>query len=250
MTQFVGTLKDIDEAVKQRMELEFDAVHDPLTKLPTRRLFEQTAELAVSQSMRQAETFFLLFIDLNKFKPINDTFGHDVGDKVLQQVSKRLLYTLRLSDFCARLGGDEFVVLCEPSKIEWNISELVKEIENHMAEPIKIEGHGHCVSASIGVAQFPTDGRSVSELLKCADRRMYEHKASSAARSSSHEKELVAMTYLSHSLVPDEKIKQACQSIERVASKKNAKNKVSGILFFVETDLFSALKAQKQQSMS
>ncbi len=229
-TKFVGTLRDINDEVKRRHELEFAAKHDPLTGLPTRRALGQSIEAAITGSLRNDRCFYLLYIDLNKFKPINDKFGHEVGDQVLKVVAKRLRNAVREGDLSARVGGDEFVILTEPSVAPWDIEKLIAKIRQSLLKPISLEGNALAVGASIGVAKFPEDGDSAAALLKSADTRMYQEKSPRNGSKTRPKQELVAVTYISHSLVANSDMPGFCREIERISSTNNAKQGISGIL--------------------
>lgn len=175
-TKFVGTMRDISHQVKQRLNLEFDALHDPLTRLPTRRLMEQKIDDAISTSIRDDKQFYILFLDLNNFKPVNDNYGHDMGDEVLKIVSKRLLNIIRNGDLCARIGGDEFVIVCEPNTSVEGIEVIVNKVKATICKPMQIKQYGISIGTSIGWAHFPTDGDSMDSLLRTADQNMYSEK--------------------------------------------------------------------------
>lgn len=174
--QFVGTLRDISPQVKKRLDLEFDVMHDELTKLPTRRLLEQNVDEAIGESLANNKHFYLLFLDLNRFKPINDSYGHATGDEVLKIVAKRLRNLLRSGDTSARVGGDEFVVLCEPSSTPIDIEKIAAKIKAAISEPIKVNQEVINISTSIGYARFPEDGDNMGALFRIADKRMYSEK--------------------------------------------------------------------------
>lgn len=118
----------------------------------------------------------MLFIDLNKFKQINDTYGHEVGDVLLQKVSMRIKQQLRDTDTCARIGGDEFVILLSHTQNHQEAKQVMNRIKEAMIEPFKIKNHNlHC-DVSQGAALYPEDGASVKELLSQADKNMYANK--------------------------------------------------------------------------
>ncbi len=152
------------------------AYHDTLTGLPNRLLFMDRMDQAISRAIRAEEKFSLLFIDIDHFKVINDSMGHEAGDKLLTAITGRLQKTLRRSDTIARLGGDEFTVILE------NISELddvilvTKNLLEVLLKPVIINGRKVSVGASIGIAVFPDDGENFGNLLKNADTAMYRAK--------------------------------------------------------------------------
>ncbi len=173
---FIGTMRDISEQVKKRQSLEYLALHDSLTKLPSRRLLEQKIEDAISESIREDKSFCILYLDLNKFKPINDCYGHDTGDEVLKIVSKRMRNILRDDDVCARVGGDEFVIVCKPNAMPIDIDTVASKISRAVMAPIKINDNLFEVGISVGSSCFPHDGDSMNRLLRVADDRMYTQK--------------------------------------------------------------------------
>lgn len=151
------------------------AYRDPLTGLSNRRSFEQKVEAALEEAKTSNYRFSLLFVDLDRFKIINDTYGHDVGDQFLIEVSKRLNRCLRDGDVIARLGGDEFTALLKPSTCEIT-EEVGKRIIHTLEEPLNINGIEIFATPSIGISFFPDDGDSASDLIKMADTAMYQAK--------------------------------------------------------------------------
>ena len=152
------------------------ATRDALTGLLNRRSLMEHLEHAVVNATRRKEQFALLFLDLDKFKNINDTLGHDVGDELLRQVATRLLEAVRESDEVARLGGDEFVVLIEALASSSLAAKVAKKIALSLARPYTISAHQVKTSASIGIGLFPQDGASMQSLINRADRAMYHAK--------------------------------------------------------------------------
>jgi diguanylate cyclase (GGDEF)-like protein len=152
------------------------AIRDSLTGLLNRRSLIDRLEHAVAHSARHHEKFAFLFLDLDKFKLINDTLGHETGDKLLRQVATRLNEEVRGSDVVARLGGDEFVVLLERLSNSNNANDIAVKIAQALARPYEIGTHTIHTSASIGVALYPQDGASVQSLMKNADLAMYHAK--------------------------------------------------------------------------
>jgi len=163
LTAAVGTI--------QRM-----ATHDSLTGLPNRVLFSETLEHALSQAVRHGHNAALLFIDLDRFKNINDTLGHPVGDRVLQVAARRITGAVRESDSVARLGGDEYVVLVENYRDAADLEEIAKKVVAAMSAPLSVEGHSLGLSASVGICTFPEDAHDALELVANADAAMYRAK--------------------------------------------------------------------------
>jgi diguanylate cyclase (GGDEF)-like protein/PAS domain S-box-containing protein len=174
----VMTLQDITERKKAEEELRYVAYHDLLTGLPNRKSFYLRLEDMVIQSRRRGEkeTWALLFLDLDRFKHINDTLGHDVGDQLLQAVAQRVRSCLRDSDHMFRLGGDEFTVILTFLARGLDVAKVARKIRREVAKPYQIEGIEVFTSASIGISVYPTDGQEVEVLMKNADMAMYAAK--------------------------------------------------------------------------
>ena len=164
--------KQAEEAVR------FVATHDSLTKLPNRVMFAQRLEHALVQASRHARRLAVLFIDLDRFKVINDTLGHDVGDAVLRELAQRLTDSLRASDTVARLGGDEFVVLLEELSDPLYVTAVAQKLLGAIAQPMVLAGHEYHVTASLGASTYPDDSADAQALLKNADIAMYRAKES------------------------------------------------------------------------
>ncbi|MFL6705228.1 MAG: diguanylate cyclase domain-containing protein [Paraburkholderia graminis] len=162
--------------VKQR-ELVHLATHDVLTGLPNRMLFMEKLERAIQDATRRREGLAVLFVDLDRFKQINDQFGHAVGDKVLVAVALRLKQVLHSADVVARLGGDEFIVLIEGPRSAEAAPGIASRIMTTLNEEIVMDGQGMTVGASIGISQFPDDSGTAEELLLNADAAMYAAKS-------------------------------------------------------------------------
>ncbi|MFM0690314.1 diguanylate cyclase domain-containing protein [Paraburkholderia strydomiana] len=162
--------------VKQR-ELVHLATHDVLTGLPNRMLFMEKLERAIDDATRRREGLAVLFVDLDRFKQINDQFGHSVGDKVLVAVALRLKQVLHSADVVARLGGDEFIVLIEGPRSAEAAPGIASRIMTTLNEEIVMDGQGMTVGASIGISQFPDDSGTAEELLLNADAAMYAAKS-------------------------------------------------------------------------
>lgn len=177
---FVGVLgvsRDLTERRKIEERMRYMAQHDTLTGLPNRTLFADRLQKALQYAVRHQKALALMLLDLNKFKPVNDTHGHAVGDLLLQKVAERLQQAIRSSDTVARIGGDEFIILL-PAVDELNHAALVAEkIQHSIALPFDIHGLEIQISCSIGVACFPEDGETDLVLSKVADQRMYQQKA-------------------------------------------------------------------------
>jgi len=157
-------------------KLSFLATHDQLTGLANRYLFYEHLTRSISIAKRQESSFGLLFMDLDKFKHINDSLGHDVGDMLLIEVANRIREAVRLTDVVARIGGDEFTVLLDDTKSNNELSLIAKKIQNAIEPMIKIRHHELYVTTSIGIAYFPECGLEPQTLMKSADIAMYKAK--------------------------------------------------------------------------
>ncbi|WP_174409275.1 GGDEF domain-containing protein [Desulfovibrio psychrotolerans] len=171
--QALVVLDDITGKKEQEEYIRFMAMHDGLTSLPNRRLFMSQLRHAVAVHQRDATPFALLFIDLNDFKKINDTHGHDAGDTVLRTVARRLVDSLREVDTAARLGGDEFVVLLHGVSGREEVRTASHRIAEAICRPVRIGAEPCVVTPAIGVAMCPQHGTDPDELLSLADKAMY-----------------------------------------------------------------------------
>lgn len=172
----VGTLLDVTERTKAEQEIHHLANYDTLTGLPNRNLLHDRLQQAIVQAARTSGNVGVLFLDLDRFKGVNDSLGHRAGDQLLKTVSERLRVCVRESDTLARIGGDEFVVILSLVSDEDGISSAASKILAIISEPFLIEGQELYLTASIGVAVYPTDGSDVQALLKHADLAMYQAK--------------------------------------------------------------------------
>ncbi|KWE87694.1 GGDEF domain-containing protein [Burkholderia territorii] len=162
----------------KQLELTHLAGHDPLTGLPNRLLFMERLEAAIRHAAAVREGLAVMFVDLDRFKQINDQHGHAAGDRTLVAVAKRLNLVLRSGDMAARLGGDEFIVLISDVRSPDVIGDIASRIQIVMAEQLEFGERHLAVGASIGVSEYPADGASAEELLVKADAAMYAAKAS------------------------------------------------------------------------
>lgn len=170
---YVAAITDLSKREREQKQLEELAYHDPLTGMPNRRWFEEQLAQALKETSRGGQSLSILFMDLDKFKPINDELGHDVGDKVLQTVAQRLQARLRHDQVAARIGGDEFVVLLKNAGNEADAENVANSLLACIAEPITLEGETLTLGASIGCAIYPRDGADGASLLRHADAAMY-----------------------------------------------------------------------------
>ncbi len=180
-SEFIGIFSDITDRKQAEDEIRNLAFYDPLTQLPNRRLLLERFNLALSASERTGLCGAILFLDMDKFKTLNDTLGHNYGDLMLSEVAKRIKSNTREIDTVARLGGDEFVVLIEEigksnasKEASRRAAIIAEKIRGALASPYLIKGHEHHSSPSIGVCLFSGHSKSVDELLKHADLAMYQ----------------------------------------------------------------------------
>lgn len=177
---YVGTLgcaRDITARKQTEAQISYQAYHDLLTSLPNRVLFNDRISQVLAHARRNRQKFGLLFLDLDRFKQINDTLGHAMGDLVLQQVSQRILECLRAEDTLCRFGGDEFALLLPNIQNKSDVVAVAEKITRAVREPFRIKEHELFLSVSIGIAIYPTAGESKETLLQSADIAMYHVKA-------------------------------------------------------------------------
>ena len=162
-----------DEKNKADERIEYLASHDSLTNLPNRETFNELLHHAIEMADRHRQQLAVLFIDLDRFKVINDSLGHDAGDMLLVTIAERLRRSLRASDVVARLGGDEFVVILEEAAARDDVERVATELLATLSQPLLLSGHECHTTASIGIAMYPADGSDVQTLTKNADMAMY-----------------------------------------------------------------------------
>ncbi len=172
----VGTVTEIDQRKLAEQEMRHLASHDSLTGLANRALFGDRLEQALLRAKRDENMLAVLYFDLDKFKPVNDTYGHGIGDQLLVQVARRVRGSLRKSDTLARLGGDEFAVLlptCASTADAMNVASNILRLLNAAFVIDDIALH---ISGSVGVAVYPDCGPDATRLVHCADQAMYAAK--------------------------------------------------------------------------
>ena len=176
VTHIVGSSTDLTDRKVLEDMLESYANYDTLTGLPNRRLFFRTIEQLIVRCGSDSGRFALLYLDLDGFKEINDTYGHEAGDDYLREIGKRLQQSIKESDIASRLGGDEFAVILQEVESLHSVEALVQGLLQTVQQPIIVEGHSHQVSVSIGVALFPDAGEDLEVLMRHADFAMYDIK--------------------------------------------------------------------------
>ena len=169
-------VRDISERKQLESYLHYQATHDPVTGLPNRSLFSDRLQQAIKFAARHEHELLVSFIDLDRFKRINDSMGHDTGDQLLLNVAEKITSCLRKSDTVARMGGDEFVLLLPCAGGRDNAVKIMERVLSDVAKPITLNNHNFTVTCSIGYARYPSDASTAEELLKQADIAMYHAK--------------------------------------------------------------------------
>jgi diguanylate cyclase (GGDEF)-like protein/PAS domain S-box-containing protein len=169
----ISAVEDISERKRVEERVQYLATHDEMTSLPNRTTFGQLLGHAIKKARRRSTKLAVLFIDLDRFKIVNDSLGHEAGDDLLKQIATRFRSALRTCDLLARLGGDEFVVLLEDLQEPQEAVQVARKLLSAAIQPIEIMGHECRVTASIGIATFPADAADGQSLMKNADAAMY-----------------------------------------------------------------------------
>ncbi|HYE37074.1 EAL domain-containing response regulator [Methylocaldum sp.] len=176
LLNYIATVSDITERKQIEDRLRNLAHYDTLTGLPNRELFNTRLNEAINRTRHNNTDLALLFIDLDRFKTVNDSLGHNAGDELLRQVAARLKQSVRESDVTARLGGDEFTVILENMTEPQKAEIVAQKIIHALNKPVNLHGHQIFISPSIGIAFYPSDATDIEELVKNADRAMYTAK--------------------------------------------------------------------------
>ena len=172
----MGTAFDVTERKRAEAQITSLAYHDTLTGLPNRLLFADRLTLAVAQAHRRARRLGVLFLDVDRFKVINDSLGHSVGDRLLKALARRVAGTVRDEDTVARLGGDEFILLLPDASTAEDVVNVAEKILEAVRKPVRIDESELFVTASIGISLYPDDGTDPETLVKNADTAMYRAK--------------------------------------------------------------------------
>ncbi|HUV22711.1 MAG TPA: EAL domain-containing protein [Gammaproteobacteria bacterium] len=173
-----GVARDISSRKKAEKLITFQAYHDLLTKLPNRAMLLDRLDLAIKQSVRSHETLIVMFLDLDRFKLINDSFGHVVGDQLLVEVAARLKQEIRTGDTLARLGGDEFMLLLPQPTTRVQAESVAQKLIQSLQQPFFLRKKEVYINVSIGISVFPDDSSDINTLIKNADMAMYDVKSS------------------------------------------------------------------------
>lgn len=178
-------MQDITAMRQYQEQVEHIAFHDSLTRLPNRLLLADRMAQAFALCDRTQAIAAVCYLDLNGFKPINDRYGHDIGDEVLRVTSQRIQEQLRANDTAARIGGDEFVLLLTSLSDASDVKPLWARMRQAIEQPIELgEGRVVHVSAAVGIAFYPADGKTITELMRKADESMYVNKGHVSAERS------------------------------------------------------------------
>ena len=171
-----GTARDISERKEHEQQINFQAYHDLLTHLPNRALLKDRLNLGIAQARRNKRKLAVMFLDLDRFKLVNDTLGHSMGDRLLKAVANRLQSCLRRGDTLSRFGGDEFTLLLPEVRTRDDVVVIASKILDRLNSPFVIDGHELFVGASIGIAMYPEAGDTGETLIQNADIAMYHIK--------------------------------------------------------------------------
>ncbi len=190
VSKYVAVHTNLEEIISSQEKADFLAYHDSLTNLPNREKLQRDLPSLLSLANRTNLNIFILFLDLDRFKVINDTLGHGVGDKLLIIVANRIKDIVRDTDIVARMGGDEFIVVLESCKDKKSVGLVCNKILEVLKEPIEIENFSLITSASIGISMFPDDGFDMTTLIKNADTAMYHAKQLGKNNYQYYDKEL------------------------------------------------------------
>jgi diguanylate cyclase (GGDEF)-like protein/PAS domain S-box-containing protein len=174
--EYQGIVRDITERKRIEDIIKQLAYHDSLTGLPNRLLFNDRLSVEIARTSRHQKRLAVMMLDLDRFKDVNDTFGHDVGDMLLKAVAKGLMKLLRKSDTVARLGGDEFILILTELNQTEDASVIARNIIDSFKKPFQLNSHTISITTSIGIAVFPEDGGDANTLVKNADAAMYRIK--------------------------------------------------------------------------
>jgi len=200
---FITAARDITDRKDAEQRINYMASHDSLTKLPNRTLLQDRIQQTLAHNNRRDQKAALIFIDLDKFKVINDTLGHDVGDSLLQEAAARLVSGVRSEDTVARQGGDEFIILLSTINHPEDAGVIAQKILDSITRPFNIKGKELHIGASIGIAVFPEDGDNMETLLKNSDIAMYHAKESGRGNYQFFSAEMNAHATEKQSLISD-----------------------------------------------
>ncbi len=176
LTNYIAVFSDISTIKRSQEQMDFLAFHDPLTDLPNRILFNDRLESALNRARREGTQIAVLFLDFDRFKNVNDSLGHPIGDILLRKAAERIKQQIREEDTVARLGGDEFILIINDVHDPQDVALLAQKIMEAFHQPIRVKKHDLHLTVSMGVSLFPGDGQDTATLIKNADAAMYRAK--------------------------------------------------------------------------
>lgn len=189
-THFIAVLEDVTERNEAQDRITYLATHDELTELPNRTLLQDRLSQAITQAHRRKTKMAVLFLDIDQFKYINDSLGHQYGDELLKVITQRLLDSVRAEDTVARFGGDEFVVVFPAVNLISDVSKLAQKLLSQIKQPYQLAGHDLTVTGSIGISLYPDDALEPDELIQHADSAMYLAKEKGRNNSQFYTREI------------------------------------------------------------
>lgn len=229
---YLGVFSDITDSKKQQDQLNLIAHYDVLTRLPNRILFADRFQQALAHSKRSKTQLAICFLDLDNFKPVNDHFGHDTGDKLLVEVANRITTCIREEDTVSRQGGDEFTLLLNGLESAHQCEQTLERLHCSLAEPYVIDGRTHHITASSGFTMYPMDKGDIDTLLRHADQAMYQSKQSGRNCYRLFNAELDQETVLKHHQIAE--VQQALINNEFVLYYQPKVNMISGDILGAE----------------
>lgn len=232
ITHYIGLFRDITLNKQQQDLLESMAHYDGLTQLPNRILLADRFKRATAHSLRSKTQLAVCFLDLDEFKPVNDTYGHEIGDKLLIEVSERIKSSIRDEDTVSRHGGDEFILLLGDIEIFTQCAQLLNRIILSLTQPFLIENHSITIGASIGVSLYPIDDEDLDCLMRYADQAMYQAKLAGRNRYNLFNSEQDQLTIQKH--IQLQEIEQALINNEICLYYQPKVNMKTGDVFGVE----------------
>ncbi|WP_171035714.1 EAL domain-containing protein [Colwellia ponticola] len=232
VTHYICLFSDITDLKRQQEQLKLMAHYDVLTKLPNRALFVDRFHHAIAHSIRTGHQLAICFLDLDDFKPVNDNYGHDVGDRLLIEVAKRITECIREEDTVSRQGGDEFAILLNDLKSASQYEVTMDRIHQSLAQPYDIDGVQHNITASSGVTLYPSDNSDIDTLLRHADHAMYQSKLAGKHRTQLYNPDYDQLIIQKNSQL--EEIEQALANNEFELYYQPKVNMTTGDVFGVE----------------